>query len=340
MAFIHDHIGELAALGAAMCWVFTSMAFAAAARRIGPTTVNITRIFLALLLLLAICRVLFGEWMPAVGYQNLALLGASGIIGLAVGDQFLLLSFVDVGPRMTMLLMTVAPPVAAVLAWPLLDEPLGWLQVLGIAITMTGIAWVVLERPEHTDKRPRHHQHRLRGVIFGTLGGICQAIGLILSKLGMGHFPGAQKDAALVDPWIATMYRMIFAAFGISIMVGVLRISRNGKNAIQTKVAMAQNCGSSSGDDPNPHRGLLFALMMVCIGVTFGPVLGVWNSMVAVDRAQAGIAATLMAMTPVFILPFAIWIEKERISWRAAIGAMIAVTGVAILALSNGSAAS
>jgi len=42
----------------------------------------------------------------------------------------------------------------------------------------------------------------------------------------------------------------------------------------------------------------------------------------------------------VFILPLAIWIEKERISWRAAIGAMIAVAGVGILTLANGTAGS
>ena len=68
-----------------------------------------------------------------------------------------------------------------------------------------------------------------------------------------------------------------------------------------------------------------------CPGTAPG-YLVVAASHVAVDRAQAGIAATLMAMTPVFVLPFAAWVEKERISWRAGIGALVAVAGVALLA--------
>jgi drug/metabolite transporter (DMT)-like permease len=334
MAFLQDHLGELAALGAAMCWVFTSLAFAAAARRIGSLAVNFTRIFLALGVLMCINRLLFGHFLPAIGERSLILLGASGLIGLAIGDQFLLVSFVDIGPRIAMLLMTAAPPVAALLAWPLLDEPLGWIQVLGIAVTLIGIAWVVLERPEPTRVRPEAQPHRVRGVIFGALGGVCQAVGLILSKLGMGHIPGASME--LIDPWTVTLYRMLFGAVGVSVLVAIARLTR-GERKIDASIevsAEAQRLPRHGGRQG--RAGLPFALLMVCVGVTFGPVVGVWNSMVAVDRAEAGIAATLMAMTPVFILPFAVWLEKEHISWRAAIGALIAVAGVAILALANG----
>jgi drug/metabolite transporter (DMT)-like permease len=334
MEFLRSHVGELAALGAAMCWVFTSLAFAAAGRRIGPTAVNITRIFLALLVLLVINRVLFGHFVPTVSHTSLWLLAASGLIGLSLGDQMLFTAFVDVGPRISMLLMTFAPPVAALLAWPLLDEPLGWPEVLGIGVTIAGIAWVVLERPERRRpdrQRPRHH---VRGVILGSLAGICQAVGLILSKMGMGHVPG--WEMARVDPWTATMYRMMFAAIGISIAVALMRW-RAGKRSADEVIDVS----SETEHLPRPVRGrhdrqLPFALLMVLVGVTFGPVLGVWNSMVAVDRAEAGIAATLMAMTPVFILPFAVWVERETISPRAIGGAIIAVGGVAILTLTNG----
>jgi drug/metabolite transporter (DMT)-like permease len=334
MDVLRSHIGELAALGAAMCWVFTSLAFAAAGRRIGPTAVNITRIFLALLVLLCINRVLFGHFVPPVSQASLWLLALSGLIGLSLGDQMLFTAFVDVGPRISMLLMTLAPPVAAALAWPLLDEPLGWLEVLGIAVTVAGIAWVVLERPERrrSDRpRPRHH---VRGVILGSLAGVCQAVGLILSKMGMGHVPGWEMDR--VDPWTATMYRMMFAAVGISIAVGLMRL-RAGKRRADQVIDVSPETEHLPDPAPSPRdRQLSFAFLMVLIGVTFGPVLGVWNSMVAVDQAEAGIAATLMAMTPVFILPFAVWLEKEDISPRAIGGAIIAVGGVAILTLTNG----
>ncbi|MDY7108254.1 MAG: DMT family transporter [Planctomycetota bacterium] len=334
MAFLEDHLGELAALGAAMCWVFTSLSFAAAGRRIGSLAVNFIRIFLALGVLMCINRILFGHFLPPIGERSLVLLAASGFIGLAIGDQFLFTSFVDVGPRIAMLLMTAAPPVAALLAWPLLDEPLGWVPVLGIAVTLIGIAWVVLERPEPTRVRPDVQRHRVRGVIFGALGGVCQAVGLILSKLGMGHIPGA--DMERIDPWTVTLYRMLFGAVGVSVLVAIARMTRGGKRVEASIEVSAEAPRLPDRGDRRSAGTLAFAMLMVCVGVTFGPVVGVWNSMVAVDRAEAGIAATLMAMTPVFILPFAVWLEKERISWRAAIGALIAVAGVAILALANG----
>jgi drug/metabolite transporter (DMT)-like permease len=329
-----SHLGELAALGAAMCWVFTSLAFAAAGRRIGATAVNFTRIFLALAALLCINRVLFGQYMPPIGGASLWLLAASGLIGLAIGDQLLFTALVDVGPRISTLLMTLAPPVAAILAWPLLDEPLGWLQVGGIAVTLAGIIWVVLERPPGGRESRAQHPHRLRGVIFASLAGVCQAIGSVLSKLGMGHVPGAGMEH--VDPWTATMYRMVFAAIGITVLVAIMRLVRNSRRNESAIEISPETEHLPPPREMRRGRGVPFALLMVCVGVTFGPVLGVWNSMVAVDRTEVGIAATLMAMTPVFILPFAVWIEKERISWRAAIGAMIAVGGVAILALANG----
>ena len=333
MSFLLTHLGELAALGAALCWVITSLAFAAAGRRIGATAVNFIRIFLALGALLCINRALFGQWMPAADTRSVILLAVSGLVGLSIGDQFLFTALVDVGPRMATLMMTLAPPVAALLAWPLLAEPLGSLQILGISVTVAGIAWVVLERPQVAREKHRRYPHPVRGVVFGALAGVCQATGLVLSKLGMGHVPGVEM--AMVDPWTATLYRMIFAAAGITILVAAMRLvqrANQGNRMIEVSVE-AEHLPARPGS-----RQVPFALLMVCIGVTFGPVLGVWNSMVAVDRAEAGVAATLMAMSPVFILPFAVWIEKERISWRAAIGAMIAVAGVSILTLANGTA--
>lgn len=320
---VETHIGEIAALGAATCWVFTALAFAAAGRRIGATAVNVIRIFAALVILLVLNRLLFNAWMPPIESRSLLLLAISGLIGLSIGDQLLFTAFVDVGPRIALLLMTIVPPVTALIAWPVLDEVLGLRQWIGIAVTLAGIAWAVLERPTHAPGLRPPTRRRARGIAFAIGGGICQSIGLILAKLGMGHGPGA---AARVDPWTATMYRMAFAAAGVVVLALAVRRFRT-RTAIEVSPESERLPAGVPERSPVP-----FALAMVAIGVLFGPVLGVWNSMVAVDRAEAGVAATLMAMTPVFILPFAVWIEKERISWRAAAGALVAVSGVAALA--------
>jgi len=58
------------------------------------------------------------------------------------------------------------------------------------------------------------------------------------------------------------------------------------------------------------------------------------NNRVAVFAA--GVAATLTSLSPVFILPAVAWLERERITWRAVAGAVVAVTGVAVLTAFDG----
>lgn len=71
--------------------------------------------------------------------------------------------------------------------------------------------------------------------------------------------------------------------------------------------------------------------VFVLLGTVFGPVLGVWMSLVAADATSVGIAQTLMSLTPILILPYAAVVEREHISARAIIGAVIAVAGVGVL---------
>jgi drug/metabolite transporter (DMT)-like permease len=66
-------------------------------------------------------------------------------------------------------------------------------------------------------------------------------------------------------------------------------------------------------------------------GAIMGPFLGVWLSLVAVKMIPAGIAATLNAMTPIMVIPVVIFYYKEKVSYRAVLGAVVAFIGVALL---------
>lgn len=337
MGFLTDNIGELAALGAAFFWVFTSLSFAAAGRRVGPTWVNLLRMIAALLVLLTVHRIGLGAWLPSVDETVWVWLAISGLVGLAIGDQFLFTALVYIGPRLSTLFMTLSPPATAIIAWPMLDEPLSWIAILGIAVTVAGVAWVAMERPEKPRLRrgrPSTERERKLGLLFGALAGLCQAMGLILAKKAMLH--AAANDIAL-DAWSVTLMRMIFGVTGIIIFFAFLRLLNTRRETIDATMAVS----AESERVPSPRTTFFqsvwpFALLMIAIGVFFGPVCGVWMSMVAIERTEAGIAATLMSMTPVFILPFAAWLERERITWRAICGAVVAIIGVAILMLTNG----
>ena len=68
-------------------------------------------------------------------------------------------------------------------------------------------------------------------------------------------------------------------------------------------------------------------------GAIAGPFLGVWLSLIAIQLTQVGIAATLMALSPIFLLPASHWIFKEQISLQSIIGTIVAIGGVALIFL-------
>lgn len=75
------------------------------------------------------------------------------------------------------------------------------------------------------------------------------------------------------------------------------------------------------------------ASLAILGGAIAGPFLGVWLSLIAVSLTEVGIAATLMALTPIFLLLPAQWIFKERISLQSVVGTAVAIVGVAIIFL-------
>lgn len=311
-------LGQFAGIGTSLCWTLTSVLFTEASKRIGPTAVNGVRIVVALVLLTLTHRLLSGAWLPNVIWRQVALLALSGVIGLSIGDQALFTAFVDIGPRQATLIMTTAPIFAASFGWAAMGETLPPPAWIGIGLTVAGVAWVVLERPR---RRSRHESpNRVRGTLLAFLAAACQAGGLMLSKLGMGH--GWLDRSEHLDPQTATMVRMVFAAVGMTPILLLHALRERRRHALGIA---ARHCGPWS-------KGLL----LTCGGAICGPFLGVWLSLIASDHAPVGVAQTLCSLVPIFILPVVILGYKERVSPRAAIGALLAVGGVALLFTPSG----
>jgi drug/metabolite transporter (DMT)-like permease len=292
-------LGEVAALGTALLWAGGSLLFTVAARRAGALALNQTRITLAFLILATLLVLTRGfTWAPGMESRHAAALVVSGWIGLSLGDWAYFSAFVYVGPRLTTLLMTISPPLTALLAFPVLGERLGPAAVAGMALTLFGVVWVVRERTG----APIPRGHRVRGVALAALGAAAQAVGLVLSRIGMGD---------VVDPLPATAFRMGAATAGVWLVA--LSTGQVGGAARLVR-------------DPRARWATLGATLM-------GPVLGVWLSLVSVRHTKAGIAATLMSLTPVLILPLVRVFHGERVSGRAVAGALLAVIGVAVIFL-------
>jgi len=295
------YIGELAALFTSLCWAISAVGITFSTQRVGSAITNRWRVMIALLALLAINTVLYGQPIPLhAGGSRWFWLMLSGVVGLAVGDGFLFLAFEDVGPRLGLLLLSIAPVFGSLIAWLFFAETLTLIQIAGIVVTLAGISWVVLVRPIGGQPRSKNHA---RGIVFGLLAALGQAGGLVLARPAMSDdFP----------PFAATLIRMIAA---VIILWGVALFQKQ------------------TGETVNAVRQDPIALRWVTFGAIFAAVIGISASLLAVQHAEIGVASTLMALPPVFMLPISHFVFKERFNWQAVAGTLVAIGGVALLFL-------
>ncbi len=294
-------IGELAGLTASFLFAFTAVIYTNAGRAIGSQNANRLRLIFALLYLLALNWFWFGEPLPfSAGSSRWLWLGASGVVGLALGDAFLFQAFVCIGARLGSLLLSLAPIFGAFIAWAVFGETLTPLQIIGVALTVAGVSWVVASHKESQDV-PRRNARR--GVLFGLLSALGQAGGMVLSRQGMaGDFPPFQAGAIRMAA--AAAFIWIFAAF--------------------------QGEARSTLDSARKH---ISQTGMIALGAMLGPVLGVTASLLAVQRAEVGVASALTALQPVMLLPIMRFVFHEEIGWQAVVGTLLAACGVAALFL-------
>ncbi len=238
-------------------------------------------------------------------------LGLSGFIGLVLGDSCGFKALVMIGPRLMTLLYATAPIFASIIAWIFLGEELRIVEMLGIAITIGGVGWVITERKANNQIKTNQNQNHpdsgslRQGILLGLGAGLGQALGLVLAKQGMLHAGGT------VEAMPASFIRMIVAA----ISIWLISAARGKLSGVVTSLKDVK-------------------ALKLCLGGTFfGPFLGVWMSLLALEYIRTGVAATLNATTPIMIIPIVIAYYKEQVSWRAIIGAIVAVGGVTILFL-------
>jgi drug/metabolite transporter (DMT)-like permease len=286
------YIGEIAAVLTALCWSVNSILFSDAGRKIGSQSVNHLRLWGALLLLIFIQVIAFNRLIPDISSIGFLFLAVSGVIGFFIGDALLFESYVLIGARMGMLMMTAVPVFSVVLAWIFLSEKLGLWQLAAIGLTILSIAFVVAEK-RNGDSQTRN---LARGVFFGLGGAMGQAIGLLFSKRGMmeGIHPiSANLIRVLAATLVMTVYFLIRKRF----FSDFLKLKQAG------------------------------IFPRIVGGAILGPVIGVILSLVAILYAPMGIAATLMAISPVLLIPLSRIIYKEHISLRTIIWTCVAIAG-------------
>ena len=304
-----QYLGEFISIGVAFSWTATALLSEFGSKRLGNLTLNVLRMALALLFSVVLFGVVTGNILPpgasaeACGWMLL-----SGLVGYVIGDFCLFQCYIIIGSRYGQLFMTLAPLSAALMAWVTLGQQMTLMSILAMLVTLFGISISVLGRGEHHKvslKLP------LNGILFAIGAAVCQGVGLVLSKIGMDYYePSASMPEWLV-PFSANFYRCVAGIIGFTFLL----YFRDGIGPLREAM--------------HDKKGLYVATATTI----FGPFVGVGFSLMAVQYTAAGIASTLMAMTPIIIIMPAYWLFHEKITWKAILGALISVIGVSLFFL-------
>lgn len=313
------YLGELISIGVAFSWTATALLSEFGSKRMGNLTLNVLRMSLALLFSLVLFGAVTGGMLPlsaspeAIGWMLL-----SGVVGYVIGDFCLFQCYIIIGSRFGQLFMTLAPLSAALMAWVTLGQQMTKMSIVAMLVTLSGISISVLGRGEH-------HKVSLRlplnGVLFAIAAAMCQGIGLVLSKIGMDHYQVTDGMPTWLVPFSANFYRCIAGVIGFSLLLSLRKKKAPSLGGGRGEVSLRSVFHDKKG------------LSVATATTIFGPFVGVGFSLMAVQYTAAGIASTLMAMTPIIILLPSYWLFHEKITWRAVIGAIISVVGVSLFFL-------
>lgn len=308
------YTGELISIGVALSWTLTALLAEYGSKRIGNLPLNVMRMAIALLCSCLLFWVVTGTPLPAgASYSAYGWMLLSGMVGFVIGDFCLFQCYLIIGSRFGQLFMTLAPVVAAVMAWLTLGQRIGWQGVLAMAVTLAGIAISVLGR-SHDGHHRLSLQLPLNGVLFALGAAACQGVGLVLSKIGMNHYEAslAAPCPAWLLPFYANFFRCIAGTIGFALL---LHYSTRGWDALHRAVT----------DRVSLSTALLITL--------FGPFIGVGCSLLALQYTDAGVASTLMALSPIFIIAPYRWIYKQPVSVSSVVGTVISVIGASLFFL-------
>ena len=308
------YLGEIISLVVAVSWTVTAWFADKESHRVGAMVTNALRLSLAVVFLAVLLWFTVGRPYPVYADSRAWFwLSLSALVGYVFGDWCLFNCYLSIGARFGQLFMTIAPPTAAFAGWLLLGESLSWKAALAMLVTLAGIAISILSR---RDGRQVRLDLPLKGVLLGIGAGLGQGFGLVLSKIGMEHYaaaipPDAPSLMESMLPFASTMIRAVIGGAGFLLILALQKNLGGFVKAVKDPVSMK-------------YASLI---------TLFGPALGVSLSLMAVRYANAGIASTLMALTPVIILLPEVLVNKKRIRFKEILGVVVSVTGVALFFL-------
>jgi drug/metabolite transporter (DMT)-like permease len=284
-------VGVMAALGSAASWALGSILF----RRLGDHLPPVALTFakgITSVVLLGVAVAIIG--FEAIGINAWLLLILSGLLGIALGDTLFFLALNNLGAHAVVILFTLGQVLTVILAVFWLGEQPQSLDWAGISLILGGVTIVMWTRISSEQGRTG-----IVGAIYGLLSVIAMAVSIIIAKEALATTGSIQ----------ATFIRMAAGTIGIFVFGQATGQILSGLGTLRQP------------------RFFGFFLLSVAV-VTFG---GFWLSLVAVANLDVAIANTLNATEPLFVLPLAAFLLKERITLPVVLGSLVTVGGIVLI---------
>lgn len=240
----------------------------------------------------------------------------SGFIGFGIGDLALYQAYPRLGSRLVVLIVhCVAAPLAAATEWFWLGAPMTGREALASALILGGVAIALFpDRKSGTTPKAGF----LAGVGFALVAAAGQGWGAVLSRRAFA----ITREAGLSIDGLSAAYQRILSGMALAAITFVLAKRFRRPAAILPESDV-------------PAGGLRQAAPWVLVNAIAGPALGVGCFQWALATRGTGVVLPIVALTPLMIIPFSMWFEKERPTPRSLFGGLLAVSGAVLHAASH-----
>jgi transporter family protein len=295
-------IGELAALGAAISWAVSALFYGKALQQARPISANIIRLTLTgsilILFLVVLGKLTFLTSLPS---GVVIISAASGIIGLGLGDTLYMVSLSRIGVARAVPITCVYPLFTLIWAFFLLGEPITWAVVLGAVVIVGGI-WF-LGQGTHASEVDAKKKSLVIGMIFALLTAILWSISIAMMDVAVRETPDLNHALAINTIRVIAIAAFMFAASPLlDRKLGFLKVPK------KTVIALV--------------AGGIVALGLGWFLLAY--------SFVEIAQSRA---VPISSTTPLFSTLASVFLLREKVAARTAVGSIMIVVGIFLVFL-------
>jgi DME family drug/metabolite transporter len=295
-------MGELAALGAAICWTVSAILYKEALLKTKPISANIVRLVCTSIILVACLAIIgkFGVLMNLPAYA-VVLACVSGIIGLGFGDTLYMMSLKLIGVARAVPITCTYPLFNLLWAVFLVEEPITLSVVLGAVTIVFGI-WL-LRQETNAGTAETEKKILVKGVAYALATAVMWSVSITMIDMAVTLPETSSLDHALAINTIRV------TAIAVSLLVSAPIIDRGfGFLKMQRKTLAALIFGG-----------------IVALG------LGWFFLTYSFINTLESRAVPISSTTPLFSTLSGIVFLHEKVTARNAVGSIMIVVGIFLI---------